>query len=95
MSQVPIVCLDIRTQCTRIAILRANTLNDIDVRRGHRHIVATGNPVLRAGVAESNSRRWQLGHKVLGVRNSPDTTLVRDIRSQCLVAHTWLAVGIL
>lgn len=82
-------------QRPRISSLRAYAFNDINIRRGHCHVVTNGNPVLGTGVAKTNMGRWHLRHQIRFMRHSPETALVGDIFSQSLIAHPGLAIGIL
>lgn len=79
----------------RIPIHRVNPLNHLDIRRGHRHIIPTGNPVLRASVAKPGRVSRQLGHRVVGVRHAVLRIPVCDVCRQGEVADARLAVCIL
>lgn len=65
-----------------IAGHRVHALNHLYVRRGHRDVVAAGDPVLRAGVAEASRSGWQLGHHVIGVCGAPEAVDIRDVLGQ-------------
>lgn len=71
-----------RIQRASIALGRINTLDDLDIGRGHGDIVRAGNPVLGAGVAKASSRRRHIGDLVIGVCGTPLCIGVGDIRGQ-------------
>lgn len=62
---------DIRIASPSITICRANSLNDLNIRRGHRHIVATGDPVFRTRMDEPKRSRRKFGDLVVGVGSTP------------------------
>lgn len=95
IDNIPIMRLNIGIKRPSIAISRSNTLNHLYIRRPHRHVIPTGNPVLRTSMTEPKRRRRQLGDNIIGMRGPPETPLPRHIIRQCLIAHARLAIGIL
>lgn len=93
--KVPVVRRGTRRSRSRISSGRVNPSNNLDVRRSHRHIIATGNPVLRAGVAEPGRGRRQLGDGVIRVGDAVLGVHVCDVGRQGEVADAGLAVGVL
>ena len=61
----------------------------------HGHIVATGDPVLRAGVMVTQQLGRQLGDDVVGVGDAVVVALVGDVFGQSEVADAGLAVVVL
>lgn len=53
-----------------ISVCRIHPHNFGHVRRSHRHIVAAGDPVLRAEVVVAQQLGRKLGHDVVGVRDA-------------------------
>ena len=95
VDKVPVVRRGTRSKRTRIAGSRVNARDDLDIRRGHSHVVAAGNPVLGTRVTESRGHRRELRHCVVSVRDTPLGIDVGDVLRQRKVAHARLAVGIL
>jgi hypothetical protein len=79
IEQVPVMCRGTRSNRTRIAGIRVNSRNYLDIGGGHGHIVAASNPMLRARMAESRCHRRELGHCIIRVCDTPLGIDVRDI----------------
>lgn len=93
--QVPVMRGGARGCRACIAGGRVHALNDLDVRRGHRDIIAAGDPVLGAGVAEPSRCRRQLRYRVVGVCGAEEAVDIRDVLGQRQVTHPRLTIIIL
>lgn len=97
IDEIPAVRRGAAEQRAVVAIFRVDPHHKLDVGRGHGHIVAAGDPVLRAEMRVSKHQRRQLGHDVVRVRHAVIGTvcLRRDILGQGHVAQARLAIVIL
>lgn len=95
LVEVPEVRLYRLPILARIAPPRTNPLNHLNITRRWSHLVAAGDPVLRAHMTESKSHGRQSGNDVVGVRGAIVASLVCDVLHQSFVADSRAAVRVL
>jgi len=96
-SKVPSMSVSGQSVGTGIPSVGVDSLNDLNVRRGHGHIVRACDPVLGAVVAVAGPFGRQPGYDIVGVCDAVVRTgsLGRHVLGELSVADAGTAVGVL
>jgi hypothetical protein len=95
MADIPVMGLNAGRILSRISTARVDSLDDRDIRRRDRCVVAACDPVLRASVAEAKDSGRESGDNIVCVCDTVIGALSSDECCQSLVSNTGRSVTIL